>query len=115
MASDSFDYQLVLTDDETSATSIIAYQETVSDGLRGVLWSVPRRQWIYAPAIVSDLVYDDSDPVPTRTADRTTAERVARDELGTDLPSEEALTALCAEGEQMGWRFGPPRHSATQG
>jgi hypothetical protein len=114
MTTDSFDYKLVLTDDRAAATSVIAFQETMN-GLQGVLWSVPRRQWIYASAIVSDLLYDDSDPVPTRTADRATAERVARDELGTELPSEEALAALCSEGERMGWRFGPPRRTAPQG
>jgi hypothetical protein len=114
MASDTFEYELVLTDDETAATSIIAFQEPVNDGLRGVLWSVPRRQWIYAPAIVSDLLYDDSDPVPTRTVDRAAAERAARDQLGTELPSEDTLAELCAEGERMGWRFGPPRHGATR-
>jgi hypothetical protein len=105
---DNFAYELVLADDQGTITSIIAYKELPGVGLRGVLWSVPDQKWISAPAVVSDLLYDESDPVPTRSADRTTAERLAHEILRTELPSEQALTELYEEGERMGWRFGPP-------
>jgi hypothetical protein len=104
---DNFHYELVLAGDET-ITSILAYARPPGSGLRGALWSVPDREWISAPAVVSDLLYDETDPASTRTVDRATAERVAREVLRTELPSEQALTDLCEEGERMGWRFGPP-------
>jgi len=108
MRHESFDYELVLADDKTTATSIVAYQYPAGAGLRGVLWSASKRVWISAPAIVSDLFQDEPDSPPTRTVDRAVAEQIARDVLQTELPSEAALTELCDEGERMGWRFGPP-------
>jgi len=105
---DGFAYELVLADDQETITSIIAYAERPGSGLRGVLWSVPDRRWVSAPAVVSDLLYDESDPVTTRSADRATAERVAREVFQSELPSEQALIDMCEEGERMGWRFGPP-------
>jgi hypothetical protein len=40
--------------------------------------------------------------------DRATAERIARETLDTELPSEETLSAMCEEGDRMGWSLGPP-------
>lgn len=105
----SFGYELVMTDDHETTTSIIAHQERPHEGLRAVLWSSPHKRWIYAPAIAADILDDDGDPLPTRTVDRATAERVAEEALKTKLPSEDDLITLSIEGERMGWRFGPPR------
>jgi hypothetical protein len=104
----SFDYELVMMDDRATVTSIIAYQERARENLRAVLWSAPRQEWIYAPAIAADIFNDEEDPIPTRSVDRATAERLAEDVLKTRLPSEDALVAISLEGERMGWRFGPP-------
>ena len=108
MAEDSFFYDLVLSDDRSSITNVIAYQERPGHGLRGVIWTTDRREWIYAPAIIADILYDDSDTVQTSAADRTTAEEAATVALQTELPPETKLLSLCEEGERMGWRYGPP-------
>jgi len=109
MPRQDFAYQLVLAeDDPETITSVIAYQASSTSGMRGVLWSVPNRAWIYAPAVIADILYDDLDPMPLREVDRQTAERAAREALKNELPSEAALVQLCEEGERMGWRFGPP-------
>ncbi|GAB2580524.1 hypothetical protein Aab01nite_57100 [Paractinoplanes abujensis] len=103
-----FGYDVLLTDDGTP-TNIIASQETPGSPFRAVLWSVPDRRWIYAPAIAADILYDDDDARRTEAIDRTTAERIAAENLRSELPSEETLLVLFAEGERMGWRFGPPQ------
>lgn len=108
MTDPEFAYDVVMAEDGT-ATSIIAYQERVGEPFRAVLWSVPRQQWIFAPAIAADVLYDDDDPRRTEAVDRTAAERIAVDTLHRQLPSEPNLIALCEEGERMGWRYGPPR------
>jgi hypothetical protein len=108
VADGDFLYDLVLANDRHTTTNVIVYQERPGQGLRGVLWSETSHRWIYAPAIVADILYDDDDPTPTQAADRATAEVAAADALRTELPTEEELGALCEEGERMGWRYGPP-------
>ena len=108
MTDPEFAYDVLMTEDGTT-TSIIAYQERIGESFRAVLWSVPRQQWIFAPAIGADVLYDDDDPRRTEAVDRAAAEQIAVDVLHHELPSETDLIALCEEGERMGWRFGPPR------
>ncbi|MBL7261429.1 hypothetical protein [Paractinoplanes lichenicola] len=96
-----------LRSDDGATTSIIAYQERAGAPFRAVIWSVPRQQWIFAPAIAAEALYDD-DP-QTDAVDRAEAERIATEVLRHDLPSEGALLALCEEGERNGWSYGPPR------
>jgi len=108
MTDEGFFYDLVLSDDQKSITNVLAYQERPGQSLRAVMWSDTAHRWIYAPAIVADVLYDDSDPMTTQPADRATAERAASAALQAQLPAESALIALCEEGERMGWRYGPP-------
>ena len=109
MTGRDFAYQVVTrTTDPTEITSLIAYQAPLEGRLRAVLWSVPRGEWIYAPKIAAPLLYDQKTG-RVRPVDRRTAERVARDVLGTELPEEETLSEISAEGEQLSWGYGPPR------
>jgi hypothetical protein len=105
-----FLYQAFLrTDGSGRASSLIAYQVLDNSELRAVMWSVPRRAWIYAPGTAVGLLYSDEYHDRTRLVDRQTAERIATEEISTDLPTEEVLLAMCDEGQRMGWKFGPPR------
>ena len=108
MNDQQFAYVVVLSDDETTAVSLIAYKEQPTDKLRAVIWNVRRRRWIYAPAIAAQILYDDLDATSSRSVDCVAAERAAKEYLSTALPSEQELIALCVEGEQRGWRYGPP-------
>jgi len=110
MADEEFDYQAVLKSDQSGAiTSLIAYQVEVNKPFQAVIWSAPRKAWIYAPALAVPMLYDDKYQDRTQVIDRETGERIAREALGTQLPSEATLQKMCEEGEQMGWQFGPPR------
>jgi hypothetical protein len=104
-----FDYRSVL-ESETSdrAISIIAAQVLPATSLRAVIWSDPRQTWIYAPGPAARFMYDDQYLDRTKNIDRPTAERIARETLQTQLPSEETLQAMCDEGQRMGWTYGPP-------
>ncbi|MCM4082934.1 hypothetical protein [Paractinoplanes hotanensis] len=96
------------SDDRSTITSLVAYQPG-DQVLRAVLWSVPRRQWIYAPNLAAPVLYDDQEQDRGRPVDRRTAERISRDVLHTELPSETVLTEMSDEGERNGWNYGPPR------
>src|SRR3954464_1545969 len=109
MTNEGFGYRAAMeSDGSDEITSIIAYQELIGGPLQAVIWSLPRKAWIYAPAPAARFLYDDQYFDRTMEIDRSTAETVARESLGTELPSEDVLRAMCDEGQRMGWDFGPP-------
>lgn len=115
MADEEFHYQAVLKSDQSGTiTSLIAYQVGLDEPFQAVIWSAPRRAWIYAPALAVPMLYDDKYQDRTQVIDRATAEGIARENLGTELPTEARLMRMCEEGEQMGWEFGPPREASPQ-
>ncbi|AGZ46812.1 hypothetical protein AFR_42790 [Actinoplanes friuliensis DSM 7358] len=104
------DYQLVLKADLSGEiTSLIAYQALPDKPFQAVLWSVRRTAWIYAPGLAVPMLYDDKYQDRTRVIDRAKAEKISRESLSTELPSEATLQSMCEEGERMGWNYGPPR------
>lgn len=110
MTQSGFAYKVILKrDDLSTVTSMVAYQAPGDRPLRAVIWSVPRSEWIFAPALVSRILFDQAEQERGRTIDRETAERISREALRTELPSEARLTALSDEGERHGWNFGPPQ------
>ncbi|BCJ53283.1 hypothetical protein Asp14428_47580 [Actinoplanes sp. NBRC 14428] len=110
MTDKPFDYQAVLKADMSGTiTSLIAYQVLPDSPLQAVIWSVPRKDWIYAPALAVPILYDHKYQGRTRVIDRLVAEEIAREVLRVELPSETALLEMCQEGERMGWEYGPPR------
>ena len=109
MTDSAFGYQALLkADDPGTVTSLFAYRAPATAPLEAVLWSRPRRSWIYGPGLVVRYLYDDQHQGRTRVIDRAEAERLAREILGTELPTVTALEELVAEGQRMGWDFGPP-------
>ena len=98
-------YKAVLRSDESSqVTSLIAYRVTPDRPLPAVMWSARRKEWIYAPAVAAQLLFDHMRIDQTRTVDRATAEQLTSEALRTTLPSEPTLREMCEEGE----RKGPP-------
>ncbi|GAA2495062.1 hypothetical protein Ahu01nite_032310 [Winogradskya humida] len=110
MTEPAFSYRTILKSDESGLiTSIVVHRVQVTGPLEAILWSVPRKAWIYAPALAVRFLFDDQYRERTQSLDRTTAGRIAHDVLETELPSEETLQAMCEEGKRMGWDYGPPR------
>ena len=104
-----FAYNAVTKSDETDEVgSIMAHRYSEKRLLQAVMWHVRRKIWMYAPAIAVGYLNDTGYMDRITEIDRPTAERIARQKLGTDLPSEETLAAMCEEGDRMGWRLGPP-------
>jgi hypothetical protein len=78
-----FGYRVVTDSESNAVTSLIAYEVQMRRPLQAVLWSVPRKKWIYNP--------------------------IARAALHSELPKEQTLLEMFEEGERMGWEFGPPQ------
>jgi hypothetical protein len=101
-------YAVLKNPGATETTSLMAIQDSRREGLQAVGWHAVRKEWLYAPAIAASLLYDSSYENKLLETDRPTAERVAREWLGAELPSVETLDAMVAEGKAMGWQYGPP-------
>jgi len=95
-------------------TSLIAYQSPARGPFRAVIWSDPRKAWIYAPAIAAARLFDDQYQDSHDPVDRATAEQIARQHLGTELPGEEELERMCQEGQRLGQDWGPPRSNGSE-
>jgi hypothetical protein len=114
MTTGRFGYHVVQKSKTTpDPSSVIAALVQAGQPLRAVMWSVPRKTWIYAPAIAAGLLYDDQYQREVHPIDRATAEQIARDHLQTELPSEETLREMCEEGARLGQDWGPPRSSPS--
>ncbi|MFI5936144.1 hypothetical protein [Actinoplanes sp. NPDC051494] len=112
MTDSAFDYQVVLKSDLSGAvSSLIAYQVRPDSPFRAVIWSVPRHSWVYAPALAVSFLYDDKYRDRIQPVDRHVAEQAALLALRSELPNEAVLLEMCAEGERMGWDYGPPRQA----
>ncbi|NMO54430.1 hypothetical protein HH310_25005 [Actinoplanes sp. TBRC 11911] len=109
MTREHFDYTQVLRSAEDDhAGNVIASIEAVDRPLQAVLWSVRHDAWIYAPSVAARILYNDEQFDRLRDIDRQTAERVARDDLHTDLPAEDVLVQIIEDGERSGMTYGPP-------
>ena len=90
-------------------TSLIAYTAPLREPLKAVMWHAARKEWIFAPGLAARPLFDETYPDESIEVDRTAAERVAREQLQTELPSVERIAEMYEEGERMGWRYGPPQ------
>ena len=110
MTDSEFGYRAIVKPDTPHlVTSLIAYRVPADGPFEAVIWSVPRKAWIYAPQLAVRFVFDDEYQDKSRAVERADAEQLARDTLHADLPTEAALAAMIDEGDRMGWDYGPPR------
>ena len=101
-------YHLVFKDEKTPVPiSMIAAWAAAREPLRAVMWSPPRSVWVSGPEVAARRLYDDQYQGTTQPVDRATAERVARETLGTKLPAEEELREIISEGERLDQPWGP--------
>jgi hypothetical protein len=108
MTPKEFGYKtLTKSEDTDEVGSIMAYRFSEKRTLQAVIWDAHRKRWAYAPAIGTIYINDYMWWDRTAEVDRATAERIAR-QIGIELPNEETLDEMCAEGVRMGWEMGPP-------
>jgi hypothetical protein len=100
MTVEGFSYHAMLKAPATPPSGLIAVRAW-SGPLQAVVWHVPKRRWIFAPAIAAPRIFDDQYADRNRSVDRPTAERIAREYLGTELPTEEHLHRICEEGARQ--------------
>ncbi len=98
MTVDEFDYHAMLKEEGDMHPSGLIAVRFKADPLQAVVWHLPKRQWIYSPMIAAIRIFDDKYADLKLIVDRPTAERIARENLGTELPTEEELLQMCEEG-----------------
>jgi hypothetical protein len=109
MSPSRFAYKTITKSDETEEVgSIMAHRYSADRILQAVMWHARRKIWMFAPAIAVAYLNDWKYMNRATEVDRATAERIARETLGSELPTLETLDAMCEEGERMGWELGPP-------
>lgn len=101
-------YHAVQRRRRTHPTSIIIPWMLVGQPLRAVIWDSPRQAWTYDPTTAETLMFDDHFQEEVRPISRTEAEQIAREHLGTELPSEEEIRRICEEGAKQGRNSGQP-------
>ena len=69
--------------------------EAANGPLRAVSWDHLRRTWRFNPEAAARNLYDPRHRARWDPVDRPTAERIAREHLGTELPAEETLHQMC--------------------
>lgn len=99
MTPDEFSYHAMFQPGATQPTGMIAMRVWTGP-LQAVIWNVPKREWMYNPAVAAPRIFDDQYADRQRPVSRQEAERIARERLGTELPSEEDLYRMCLDGAQ---------------
>ncbi|MEV7621628.1 hypothetical protein [Actinoplanes sp. NPDC089786] len=92
----TFEYIAILDSGLSRVTSLAAYTQSLDEPLRGVLWSARERKWVYRPSSIAFFHFDPEQEDRTQMVDRTEAERIAREDLGTAVPSEDELRQIVA-------------------
>ncbi|MFG1607072.1 hypothetical protein [Actinoplanes sp. NPDC049265] len=79
-------------------SSLIAHLITLNGPVQAVVWNVQSKTWTFDPSTAAAFLYDFDFFDKRFKVDRTQAEHVARSDLQTELPSEDALRAICSAG-----------------
>ena len=99
MTVDRFSYRALFQVDETQPSGLIAMRRWAGP-LQAVIWSHSTNRWAYNPRVAARLIFDDEYEDRRRMVSREEAERIARERLGAELPSEEVLLQMCQAGAQ---------------
>ena len=100
-----FAYYAVTDEDDADRINSLFARLAVSEGpLQAVIWHVGKQAWKFMPGVAAELLFDDRLWDQRHEVDRSEAERIAREILGTELPSEEELRRMCADGLSR-WDF----------
>jgi hypothetical protein len=95
-----FDYHAIyLTPEKAPPPGGLICNQYTPGPTRAVIWSHGKKAWIFNPKTAARFLYDDEHQERVSLVSRVEAERIAREYLGTELPTEEELHRICAEGE----------------
>ncbi|WP_091555058.1 hypothetical protein [Micromonospora pattaloongensis] len=101
VALEEFSYHVVFQLRATEPSGMIAVRGW-SGALHAVIWDVPDRAWGFNPTLAAPWIFDDQYADRQRLVSRQDAERIARERLGTELPSEQELLRMClADGQGL--------------
>lgn len=102
-------YVLYRRPDQTSPVGLLAEgQADPALPNRVVGWDHQDEDWTEAEASLGAILIDPDYEDRIRIVDRSTAERIARETLGADLPSEEELQAIGDRAaEEYARKWGP--------
>src|SRR5262245_56459703 len=98
-----FSYHAVYdTEERKSPPGGLIIRESSTGPDRLVIWSHRDRAWRFNPKAAVSFLYDDMVMDQATSVDRATAERIAREVFGAELPSEEVLHQMMEEGLRAG-------------
>jgi hypothetical protein len=97
MTPDEFSYHALFRAEASQPAGLIAMRVWMGP-LQAVIWSVPKQKWTYNPAVAAPWIFDDQYANQQRSVSRQEAQRIAREQLGTELPNETVLHQICATG-----------------
>ena len=91
---------LAVRESDTSdrPSSIIAHLVALKGPLQAVIWDVRKSAWTFDPTTAAAFVFDDAFFDKRFHVERDEAERIARQILHSELPTEDELRRLCAAG-----------------
>ena len=90
---------LFLTEERIPPPSGLMCDEVTLGSPRTVLYNRIRERWEYNPSSGAKFLFDMELQERTQEVSRVEAERIARDLLGTQLPSEAELHQMLLAGE----------------
>ena len=95
---DGFGYKAIKGKHGSSeVTSLIAYR-IYGGPAQGVIWNVGTKDWTFSPESAARFLFDDRFYDMSFHVGRSEAVTIARETLGAELPSEDALRRMCADG-----------------
>jgi len=102
MSQTTFFYRAIFrTEEQVAPPGGLICSELTNGPPRTVLWDRTRREWVFNREVGAMFLYDPETQDRAMLVSRDEAERIAREQLRTELPSEEELHQICEEGEAI--------------
>ncbi len=92
-------YAIFRTAEKISPPGGLICSEMTNGPVRTVLWDHVDQRWTFDGDVGARFLYDDEKQERLANVSRAEAERIARENFGTELPDEEELHRICEEGE----------------
>ncbi len=92
-------YAIFRTEERIPPAGGLICSEVTNGPVRTVLWDHVDQRWTFDGDVGARFLYDDNYQDRVTSISRAEAERIAREDLGTTLPSEEELHRICEAGE----------------
>ena len=98
MAKGRFGYYALMGDFGSSKVTSVLAAFSTGGPAQGVVWDVRAKAWRFDSGAVAYYLFDDQNFKMSYQVERPDAERLVRDVLHAELPSEDELRQICADG-----------------